>query len=293
MEIIRPTKDTVVYLLIDAEDTLFVEADDVSDRLTEFEQDVHFLGNPKVKRSDYIERVNTIIARYGLEEIADKIRQEPNATNPYYFCDRLCEELFVLNGYSEEQAKEIRIGIGIKVRDVREPGIVNTLKTKFPEMNIEVYTRSNAIEAEVYSRMTGLKVRSIRDSKEKVETHQVVLKSLLEDEAGKRVITVFIDDKKMIVETARDVFTVVGHFDPKVTTLTDLAVEKATLGHIAYQNENVGDSVPGHDTSRENEPKNMDPPAAVNNGANAQTEKPDLIEEDVLMDSDEVPSSND
>ena len=228
-------KELIVHFLVDAEGTLFVQYDP-NEALTTDERNVYFLGNPPVRNREYMQsRIIDIVDYYGLHSVAESIRQEPKGENPFYFCDRLCEELLSMKfGCSGDEAMKYREDVEVKVKGLRDPGIIEELKSRYPDLKINVLTTASPYQKGAYEKIlspyegvgviiaNNVPVENPSKTNPKLYTK---VRGALEDSAGRSVFT-FADDSAKNIDAAKEGgIDIAKTFVEDEKSLTDTAIE--------------------------------------------------------------------
>ena len=137
----------LIHFLADAQGTFFIQYDP-EETLSEFEQDIYFMGEPGIGSEQDILRLEQIIKKYHMEEIAHKIMMESNYSNYpdvkklFYLGDRLAEEYFFREGCTREQMLEIRGKIASKVYYLRNPEIIKEIQRQYPGIKITIVSQA-------------------------------------------------------------------------------------------------------------------------------------------------------
>ena len=180
------------------------------------------------------QRILEIVDYYGLHHVADVIRHEPKGENPFYFCDRLCEELLGMKfGCTREETMKMREDVEVKVKGLRDPRIIEELKTRYPDLKISVLTTASPYQKGAYEKILspyeGVGVIIANDvkvdnpSKTNPNLYTTVRGAL---EGGESAIITFTDDSAKNIEAAKmGGVDIAKTFVEEDKSLTDTAIE--------------------------------------------------------------------
>jgi phosphoglycolate phosphatase-like HAD superfamily hydrolase len=137
----------IVHFLADAQGTFFIQYDP-RETLADFEQDIYFMGEPGVGNEQDVLRLEQIIKKYHMEEIAQKIMLEQNYINYpaikklFYLGDRLAEEFFLRQGCTREEMLKERAKIAEKVYYLRNPEVIKEIQKQYPGVKITIVSQA-------------------------------------------------------------------------------------------------------------------------------------------------------